>query len=174
MWPADPSGVVGADAAWVVNSSDHWFYRGTALGEGAQIPTLVGGEADKRLSQYPAPQSTSFAVLARSPYRASNGSNGLHGGRAGRRPAHACSGPETLRYTRGVGGEGGTADGRVRAMTTNLLGRMSGFSSTATTQRVAGNSRYETASLLSASSFAPGVEAERRGHRAQLPGRIGR
>jgi putative cell wall-binding protein len=43
-------------------------------------------------------------------------------------------------------------------MTTNLLGRASGFESTVTTQRLGGQDRYETASLLSAASFAPGVD----------------
>lgn len=43
-------------------------------------------------------------------------------------------------------------------MTTNLLGRVSGFESTVTTQRLGGRDGYETESLLSAASFAPGVD----------------
>lgn len=163
MWPAsDGTGLVKSDRPWVVQDAGHWFYRGTGLSNGSQIPALVGGEADRRLPGYPSPavlDGTSPTLLARSPFTASNGRAGTHESTLYQSPSHAyVFSAGTLRYTRGLMGEDGHAQQTVRTMTTNLLARYLGARLSATVSRVGGVDRYATAVALSRHAFpAPGV-----------------
>ena len=59
----------------------------------------------------------------------------------------------TLRYTRGLLGEGPAAQQTARTMTTNLLARFEGMQLDATTVRVGGPDRYATAVELSKRAF---------------------
>ncbi len=159
MWPTnDSTGATRGDDPWVVRQADHWFYRGTGLGNGSRIPLLVGIEVDRRLPEFPAPvlkAGTTQAVLAGSTFVTRTGNNiGLQESTLFRAPSDAwVFSAGTLRYTRGLLGEGPAAQQAVRTMTTNLLARFEGMRLDATTLRVGGADRYATAVELSKHAF---------------------
>jgi putative cell wall-binding protein len=159
MWSARSSGMLGADADWVVTSSSHWVYGGTGLTQGAKIPKLVGGEADQVHHGYPLPAATDYDVLARSPYIARDGvTPDYHESTLYVAPSGANTfAAGTLRFPIRIGGEG-TADLRVQTMGTNMLARYAGAQLTGDVVRRGGADRYETAVELSRNQFAPGVE----------------
>jgi hypothetical protein len=57
---------------YVVTNSSNWVYNGTGLKDGDSIPGLVGYEADRLMSEFPAP-SGSQTLLSHSPYTADTG-----------------------------------------------------------------------------------------------------
>ncbi|WP_173923224.1 cell wall-binding repeat-containing protein [Agromyces sp. Marseille-P2726] len=159
MWD-EGIGMTLGDWPWTVSQADHWFYRGTGLGNGSEIPMLVGIEVDRRLPYYPEPArlaGTSTAVLASSyyterlePYRW-----------VGPQEATLYQAPSqayvfsagTLRYPRGLYGDGPAAQQSVRSMTTNLFAKFQGLAENAATKRVGGDDRYSTAVGLSQHAF---------------------
>ena len=159
MWPTnDYTGTTRGDEPWVVRQADHWFYRGTGLGNGSRIPLLVGIEVDRRLPEFPPPvikEGTTQAVLAGSTFVTRTGNNiGLQESTLFQAPSNAwVFSAGTLRYTRGLLGEGPAAQQTVRTMTTNLLARFEGMRLDATTVRVGGPDRYATAVELSKHAF---------------------
>lgn len=158
MWPTtDGLGLVGAPAPWVVRNAGHWIYRGTGLGNGSTIPGLVGVEADRRHSEFPAPTvlgGTSLAVLAQSPFTARNGGRGLHEATLYQAPSSAyVFEAGTINYTSGLMGGYVAGQQTARTMTTNLLSRFSGAALAAGTERVGGSDRYATAVELSQRGF---------------------
>ena len=155
MWPnLDGAGLVGATAPWVVSDSRHWFYRGTQLANGSSITGLIGGEADRRLLSYAAPETSTWNVLASSPFTTRSGGRGLHEATTYKAPSGAwVFNAGTLNYANRVGGAG-ISDTRVQTMTTNLLTRQSGASLSVTKARAGGATRYETAVEASQHAFA--------------------
>lgn len=154
-----PGGLVPGSHPWVVTAAGHWFYRGTGLGDGASIPLMVGNETDQRQAGYPLPDSDDLTVLARSATVDRYGDPAiaeatLYTARSGATVFDAG----TLRYTRALG-ESRYVQPAAQAMTTNVLARDSGFSSTVTTARIGGANRYDTSARISAQSFAPGLAA---------------
>ncbi|WP_136707377.1 cell wall-binding repeat-containing protein [Agromyces sp. H66] len=158
MWD-EAIGMTRYDEPWVVSQADHWFYRGTGLNNGSQIPMLVGIEVDRRLPYYPEParlEGTTTAVLASSYY-----AERIYGNRVGPQEATLYQAPSgalvfsagTLRYPRGLLGDGPAAQQTVRTMTTNLFGKFQGLSQDADTTRIGGADRYETAVELSKYAF---------------------
>ncbi|MCD2441353.1 cell wall-binding repeat-containing protein [Agromyces sp. SYSU K20354] len=163
MWPTnDSTGMTRGDDAWVVEQADHWFYRGTGLRNGSRIPMLVGIEVDRRLPEFPGPvlkAGTTQAVLAGSTFVTRRGDNiGLQESTLYQAPsdAHVFS-AGTLRYPRGLLGDGPAAQQSVRTMTTNLLARFTGMPLDAGTTRVGGQNRYLTAVELSKHAFPSGA-----------------
>lgn len=159
MWPTnDGTGLTRGDDPWVVRQADHWFYRGTGLGNGSSIPLLVGIEVDRRLPEFPAPvlkEGAAQAVLAGSTFvtRTTN-RIGLQESTLFQAPSDAwVFSAGTLRYTRGLLGDGPAAQQAVRTMTTNLLARFEGMRLDAATLRVGGPDRYATAVELSKRTF---------------------
>ena len=53
----------------VVRNADHWMWEATGVTEGAELPGLVAGEADRYFPRTPLPDSVSRVLLAHSPYR---------------------------------------------------------------------------------------------------------
>ena len=163
MWPTnDGTGATRGDEPWVVRQAGHWFYRGTGLGNGSRIPLLVGIEVDRRLPEFPAPvikEGTTQAVLAGSTFVTRTGNNiGLQESTLFQAPSDAwVFSAGTLRYTRGLLGEGPAAQQTARTMTTNLLARFEGMRLDATTVRVGGADRYATAVELSKHAFPDGL-----------------
>jgi putative cell wall-binding protein len=158
----DGTGMVGPFAAWRVQQSDHWIYRGTGLGDGSAIPNLIGIEIERRLPDQPGPpllDGTSLAVLAQSPFTARNGLTGIQESTLYQAPSSArVFSAGTLNYTQGLMGEDITPQQSVRTMTTNLLARFAGMRLDAFTERVGGSDRYGTAVALSQHGFPdPGV-----------------
>ena len=162
MWPTnDYTGMTLGDDPWVVRQADHWFYRGTGLSNGSQIPMLVGIEVDRRLPEFPGPvlkDGTTQAVLAGSTFITRVGGNiGLQESTLFQAPSNAyVFSAGTLRYTRGLLGDGPAAQQTVRTMTTNLLARFDGMQLQADTTRVGGQDRYRTAVELSRQAFPTG------------------
>lgn len=154
-----PGGLVPGAYPWVVTAASHWFYRGTGLSNGNSIPNLVGDETDWRQPGYPLPDYTSFSILAHSPTVDRYGGQAIAEAALYTAPSGATVfDAGTLKYTWGLG-TSGYVDPRAQAMTTNLLGRDSGFSSTVKTARIGGADRYATSALISAQTFAAGVPA---------------
>jgi putative cell wall-binding protein len=158
MWD-EGIGMTGGDWPWTVSQADHWFYRGTGLGNGSQIPYLVGIEVDRRLPYYPEPlrlDGTSTSVLANSYYaeRISGAWVGPHEATLYQAPsgAHVFS-AGTLRYPRGLYGDGVAAQQSVRSITTNLFAKFQGLAQNADSTRVGGADRYQTAVELSKHAF---------------------
>ena len=58
---------------YIVQNSFHWLWEKTGFTNGTVVPGLTGYEIDRSFSNYPAPVSRSYTLLARSPYVA-NGS----------------------------------------------------------------------------------------------------
>lgn len=157
VWPAiDGAGLVGTEAPWVVADGNHWIYRGTSLTTGTKIAGLVGGEADRRLSNQPAPEGTAWQAVASSPFTTKYGGQGLHEATTYLAPSGAwVFDAGTLTYTRALSRPGKT-DARVQGMATNIVMRQSRASLSATTSRAAGPTRYETAVAVSSRTFAAG------------------
>ncbi|MCK8610653.1 cell wall-binding repeat-containing protein [Agromyces sp. C10] len=158
MWPTgDGTGLVGPNASWIVRTPEHWLYRGTGLANGSAIPGMVGIEADRRHTQYPAPtvkSGTTQAVLAQSPFTARNGQRGLHESTLYQAPSSAIVfSAGTLNYTGGLMGGNISPQPTVRTMTTNLFTRYSGMALDATTDRAGGSDRYATAVALAQRGF---------------------
>ena len=111
----------------VVDSADHWFWKGTGVRNGERIPNLVGGEADQVWPGQDGPEVTYLAV---SPFTG----NGK-GDKPTRMPAHTvlhqhASGAwvfnaGTFYWNHGLSTPR-FADARIQGATRNLLDRMTG------------------------------------------------
>jgi len=56
------------NTALVVTNSNHWVYAGSGLSDGTALPRLVGYEIDALMPNYASPISTSYTMLASSPF----------------------------------------------------------------------------------------------------------
>jgi hypothetical protein len=65
-------GMVRHACPLVVRSADHWFWTGTWVAEGTEIPGLVGGEADGKMSDMPSPSGVQ-TLLSHSPFQLAKG-----------------------------------------------------------------------------------------------------
>jgi len=65
----------GFYAPYVVTNSTNWIYAGTGLKDGDSAPALVGYEADRFFSEYPAPNAVAgtYTLLSHSPYQSAQG-----------------------------------------------------------------------------------------------------
>ncbi|NUP52190.1 MAG: hypothetical protein HOW97_33435 [Catenulispora sp.] len=109
----------------VVDSADHWFWKGTGVRNGERIPNLVAGEADQ---VWPGQDGPDVTYLAVSPFTGNGKAD-----KPTKMPAH------TVLYQRDSGAwvfnagtfywnhglsTPGFADSRIQAATRNLLNRM--------------------------------------------------
>ncbi|MER6558472.1 N,N-dimethylformamidase beta subunit family domain-containing protein [Streptomyces sp. NPDC001027] len=63
------NGILAKPAPLVVRRPDHWFWEGTGLKDGEEIPHLVAVEADGYDSKMPSPKGATRTLLSESPYR---------------------------------------------------------------------------------------------------------
>lgn len=63
------NGILSKPAPLVVREADHWFWTGTGLRDGQEIPGLVGVEADGYDKRMPAPEGATRTLLSASPYK---------------------------------------------------------------------------------------------------------
>jgi len=56
-----------------VGDTTHWAYAGSGLSSGMTLTRMVGYEVDRLFATYTQPLSTTYAVLATSPFTASTG-----------------------------------------------------------------------------------------------------
>ncbi|WP_422773912.1 N,N-dimethylformamidase beta subunit family domain-containing protein [Plantactinospora sp. WMMC1484] len=115
--------VVDDDAPLVVRESGHWFWAGTGVRDGDEIPHTVRQEADQVMPDVDLPQSTDRRVLADSPYRrlgvAQRQQSSLY-----RAPSGAwVFAAGTMGWTRALYADG-FVDSRLRRATRNLLDRV--------------------------------------------------
>ena len=61
------------NVGYVVTNSTNWAYAGTGFVDGNVVPGIVGYETDRYMSNYPAPSTTNWTLLSRSPYTDVNG-----------------------------------------------------------------------------------------------------
>jgi hypothetical protein len=59
---------LSSNAPYVVTNSSHWVYEDTGFVDGDTVPGIVGRQVDRVEPEYPSPNSTSFALLSRSPF----------------------------------------------------------------------------------------------------------
>ncbi|MEV0644753.1 N,N-dimethylformamidase beta subunit family domain-containing protein [Phytomonospora sp. NPDC050363] len=62
------NGMLAAPAPMVVREAGHWFWAGTGLRDGDEIPGLVGVEADGVDPKSPSPKKSEQTLLSASPY----------------------------------------------------------------------------------------------------------
>ncbi|MFL6109925.1 MAG: N,N-dimethylformamidase beta subunit family domain-containing protein [Catenulispora sp.] len=67
------SGIIKGRLPLVVRESTHWFWAGTGLKDGDELPGLLGGEADSLFENMPRAKAEEQALLTASPYTISNG-----------------------------------------------------------------------------------------------------
>ena len=154
---SSPAGLTEGLHPWVVSAANSWFYRGTNMRNGSTIAKIVGGETDYRHANYAFPESRETFVLSHSPTLDRDGGVGLGESVLYRAPSDAWMfDAGSLRYTWGLG-TAGIVDPRAQTMTTNLMAREIGAASAPSAVRIGGPDRYETAAMVSARTFEPGV-----------------
>lgn len=62
------SGVVHGNLPLIVAEADHWFWAGTGLADGDEIPRILGGEADSLFPDMPRAKTDNQVLLTASPY----------------------------------------------------------------------------------------------------------
>ncbi|MFC9292081.1 N,N-dimethylformamidase beta subunit family domain-containing protein [Streptomyces sp. NPDC057052] len=72
------NGILAEPAPLVVRRPDHWFWDGTGLKDGEEIPGLVAVEADGYDSKMPYPEGAARTLLSESPYRVKATKGGGH------------------------------------------------------------------------------------------------
>ncbi|MFF1545227.1 N,N-dimethylformamidase beta subunit family domain-containing protein [Streptomyces sp. NPDC058291] len=72
------NGILSAPAPLVVREPDHWFWEGTGLKDGEEIPGLVAVEADGYDDKMPSPKGAARTLLSQSPYRTKSGKGAGH------------------------------------------------------------------------------------------------
>ncbi|MDT0323183.1 N,N-dimethylformamidase beta subunit family domain-containing protein [Streptomyces millisiae] len=108
----------------VVRNADHWLWEATGVTEGAELPGLVAGEADRYFPRTPLPESVSRVLLAHSPYRDDAGARRHQETSLYRAPSGAwvfASG--TFAWSPALG-RPGYLDPRIQKATANLLDRI--------------------------------------------------
>ncbi|WP_194922197.1 N,N-dimethylformamidase beta subunit family domain-containing protein [Catenulispora rubra] len=120
------SGILKGRHALVVREAGHWFWAGTGLKDGDEIPGLLGGEADSLFEAMPKAKAEEQALLTATPYTISNGTQFVQNTSVYR----AASG--TWVFTAGTFlwplglGHPGYQDKRVTRAMANFLGRVAG------------------------------------------------
>lgn len=155
MYPSD-EGIVASPAPWVVADGRHWLYRGTGLATGSSIANLVSGEVNRRVDGVPGPTTTDWTTLSASPYVTSYGAPGRQEATLYRAPSNALVFTAgTLGWNPALGSTA-TRNAPVTVMAANVLARQAGAAMSGTARRASGPTRYETATALSAATFAAG------------------
>uniref|UniRef100_UPI001891D4AD N,N-dimethylformamidase beta subunit family domain-containing protein n=1 Tax=Catenulispora pinisilvae TaxID=2705253 RepID=UPI001891D4AD len=67
------SGILKGRQPLVVRESGHWFWAGTGVEDGGELPGLLGGEADSFFEDMPKAKVEEQTLLTASPYTISNG-----------------------------------------------------------------------------------------------------
>ena len=67
------SGIIKGRLPLVVRETGHWFWAGTGLKDGDELPGLLGGEADSLFEDMPRAKAEEQTLLTASPYTISNG-----------------------------------------------------------------------------------------------------
>ncbi|NUP45706.1 MAG: hypothetical protein HOW97_00105 [Catenulispora sp.] len=67
------SGIIKGRLPLVVREAGHWFWAGTGVKDGDELPGLLGGEADSLFEDMPKAKAEEQALLTASPYTISNG-----------------------------------------------------------------------------------------------------
>jgi hypothetical protein len=67
------NGIVKGRWPLVVANSDHWMWSGTGVTDGTELPKIVAGEADGRMSGFPLPADIAQTLLSASPFELRSG-----------------------------------------------------------------------------------------------------
>src|SRR5207247_1915893 len=113
--------------AYAVSNGGHWVYANTGFNDGDSVPGIMGYEADRLFSNYPAPNSVtgSHVLLSHSPFT-SNGGTADYGNSSIYQAMSGAwvFGAGTIAW--GWGLDGSRADSRMQQTTANILDRFIG------------------------------------------------
>ncbi|GAA3736501.1 hypothetical protein GCM10022225_19040 [Plantactinospora mayteni] len=115
--------VIDGFAPLVVRDSGHWFWAGTGLRDGDEIPKVVWKEADQVMPDADLPRSTERTVLADSPYVRLGGSQRQHTSLYRAPSGSWIFAAGTMGWTRVLYVDG-LVDARLQRATRNLLDRV--------------------------------------------------
>lgn len=153
------SGMMSGSVPLRVTQSGSWPWRGTGVTDGTGVGKAVGGEADKVHDGVAVPASSEFLRLSRTQflYRGTTDRYEIQESVAWRTPGGArVFNAGSLDWAPSLA-HPDFRDDRVERLTANVLASMVQSSAAGSVERAAGADRYETASALSRSAFAPGV-----------------
>ena len=120
------SGILKGRHPLIVSEAGHWFWEGTGLKDGDEIPNLLGGEADSLFEAMPKAKAEEQALLTASPYTISNGTQFVQNTSVYRAPSGAwVFTAGTFLWPLGLG-HPGYQDKRVTRATANFLKRVKG------------------------------------------------
>ncbi|MCP3817698.1 hypothetical protein NLX86_05985 [Streptomyces sp. A3M-1-3] len=119
------NGILSPPAPLVVRSPGHWFWAGTGLRDGDEIPGLVAVEADGYDPEYPLPSRVTRTLLSESPYmdRKGRGRRVQNSGLYETEQGALVFAAGTFHWPLALGAPGHT-DKRVQTATRNLLTHM--------------------------------------------------
>jgi uncharacterized membrane protein len=130
-----PVNAQGFYSTYIVNNSNNWVYTGTGFKNNDTITGLVGYEADRFFSQFPAPNSVSgtYTLLSHSPFTANGGSDYSNASVYQATSGAWVFASGTMNWTKGLdsydtGGGPSLVDARIQQATTNILSQFIGNS----------------------------------------------
>ena len=118
------SGIVKGHQPLVVSAADHWFWAGTGLRDGDQLPKLLGGEADSLFPDMPRAKTDEQTLLTASPYTLSNGTPKVQNASLYRAPSGAWVFTAGTFHWPFALGHHAFLDTRAQRATANLFARM--------------------------------------------------
>src|SRR5579864_3025851 len=123
-----PSGA--PNAAYVVTNSGNWVYAGTGFKDGSSVPGIVGYEADRAFSNYPAPTAVAgtYTLLSHSPFTDAYGTSNYANSSIYQAPSGAwVFGSGTFSWGWALDGYGNHApvNPGIQRMTANIRDRLS-------------------------------------------------
>jgi hypothetical protein len=118
------SGIVKGHLPLVVTESGHWFWEGTGLKDGDQLPKLLGGEADSLFPDMPRANAEEQVLLTASPYTLSNGTALVQNTSLYRAPSGAWVFTAGTFHWPSALGHHAFLDKRVHRATANLLAKL--------------------------------------------------
>jgi len=113
----------GNNVPYVVTNSSHWVYTGTGFHDGDVVPGIVGYEMDRYIPELPAPNTTDWTLLSRSPYTDLHGRSDYSNASIYQAPSGAwvfSSGTESWSWALD-GFARNLSDTRIQTVTSNLL-----------------------------------------------------
>jgi N,N-dimethylformamidase beta subunit-like protein len=114
------------NAPYVVKSSSNWVYANTGFKDGDSVPGLVGYEADRYMSSFPAPPGTNEVLLSQSPFTDAQGAANQSNSSIYQAPSGAWvfdSGTMSWSWALDSEGTANQPDPRIQQATTNILNR---------------------------------------------------
>jgi hypothetical protein len=119
------NGIVRGTAPLVITEPTHWFWAGSGVTPGEQIPGMVRGEADGVMADMPRPAAAEHVLLSASPFHYGQKQTPVQNTSLYRAPSGAwVFDAGTFGWTAGLGGTAAHHDPRNHRATRNLIRRL--------------------------------------------------